>query len=39
VILGDTEIARQVAALRDLDTGEQSEIPLAAIEDRLAPFR
>jgi histidyl-tRNA synthetase len=39
VILGDNEIARQVAALRDLDTGEQSEIPLAAIEDRLAPFR
>ena len=39
VILGDNEIQRQVAALRDLDTGEQTEIPLAALEDRLAPFR
>ena len=39
VILGDNEIARNVAALRDLDTGEQSEVPLAALEDRLAPFR
>jgi histidyl-tRNA synthetase len=39
VILGDNEIERQVAALRDLDTGEQTEVPLAALEDRLAPFR
>ena len=39
IILGDNEIARNVAALRDLDTGEQSEVPLAALEDRLAPFR
>ena len=39
VILGDNEIARNVAALRDLDTGEQREVPLAALEDRLAPFR
>ena len=39
IILGDNEIERNVAALRDLDTGEQSEVPLAALEDRLAPFR
>jgi histidyl-tRNA synthetase len=39
LILGDNELERQVAALRDLDTGEQTEIPLAALEDRLAPFR
>ena len=39
VILGDNELARQVAAVRDLDTGEQTEIPLAALADRLAPFR
>ena len=39
VILGDNELARQVAALRDLDTGEQTEIPLAALVDRLALFR
>ncbi|HKT17184.1 MAG TPA: histidine--tRNA ligase [Stellaceae bacterium] len=39
IILGDNEIVRNLAALRDLDTGEQSEVPLAALEDRLAPFR
>jgi histidyl-tRNA synthetase len=39
LILGDNELERQVAALRDLDTGEQTEIPLAALEDRLGPFR
>jgi histidyl-tRNA synthetase len=39
VILGDNELERQVAAVRDLDTGVQNEVPLAALEDRLAPFR
>ncbi len=39
IILGDNEIQKQVAALRDLDSGEQSEVPLAALADRLAPFR
>lgn len=39
VILGDNELEREMAALRDLDTGEQTEVPLAALEDRLAPFR
>ena len=39
IILGDNEITRNLAALRDLDSGEQSEVPLAALEDRLAPFR
>ena len=39
VILGDDELARQAAALRDLDTGEQIEVPLASLEDRLKPFR
>ena len=39
VILGDNELQREVAALRDLDTGEQSEVPLSGLEDRLAPFR
>jgi histidyl-tRNA synthetase len=36
VILGSDEVARQVAAIRDMDTGSQEEIPLAGIEDRLA---
>jgi histidyl-tRNA synthetase len=39
IILGDNELQRQVAALRDLDTGEQSEVPLAALADHLSPFR
>jgi histidyl-tRNA synthetase len=39
VILGDDELARNAATLRDLDTGEQIEVPLTALKDRLAPFR
>jgi histidyl-tRNA synthetase len=39
VIIGDNELAKNVAALRDLDTGEQADVPLAALEERLAPFR
>ncbi|HZB92982.1 MAG TPA: histidine--tRNA ligase [Stellaceae bacterium] len=39
VILGEDELARDAATLRDLDTGEQIEVPLAALRDRLAPFR
>jgi histidyl-tRNA synthetase len=39
VILGDDELARGAAALRNLDTGEQVEVPLALLKDRLAPFR
>ncbi len=39
VIIGDNELAKNVAALRDLDTGEQTDVPLAALEERLAPFR
>ena len=39
VILGDDEIAKQAAAVRDLDSGEQAEIPLASLAERLATFR
>ena len=39
VILGEDELARNAATLRDLDTGEQIEVPLAELWDRLAPFR
>jgi histidyl-tRNA synthetase len=39
VILGEDELSRNAATLRDLDTGEQIEVPLAALQDRLAPFR
>jgi histidyl-tRNA synthetase len=36
VLLGDDEIGRGVATLRDLDTGEQAEVPLAELAARLA---
>jgi histidyl-tRNA synthetase len=39
VILGDDELARQAVAVRDLDSGEQEEVPLAMLEERLARFR
>ncbi len=39
VILGEDELKRGQAAVRDLDSGEQAEVPLAALKDRLAAFR
>jgi len=39
IILGEDEIARGAATVRDLDSGEQSEFPLDALAERLAPFR
>jgi len=39
VLLGDDELARNAATVRDLDTGTQSEVPLAELAARLAPFR
>lgn len=35
VILGDDEAARGAVTLRDLDSGSQEEVPLAALEERL----
>ncbi|HEY4136271.1 MAG TPA: histidine--tRNA ligase [Alphaproteobacteria bacterium] len=39
VILGDDELARGAATLRDLDSGEQSEVPLPELQDRLVRTR
>ncbi len=36
VILGEDELARDMATVRDLDSGAQDEVPLAALADRLA---
>lgn len=36
VILGDDEIAKGVATVRDMETGEQEAIPLDSVGDRLA---
>jgi histidyl-tRNA synthetase len=39
VIVGPDELARDAVMLRDLDTGEQTEVPLADIDQKLAPYR
>jgi len=39
VVLGANELARGGATVRDMTTGEQVEVPLAALEDRLARYR
>ena len=39
VLMGEDELARDAATLRDLDTGEQSDVTLAALEAALAPYR
>jgi len=39
VILGEDELKRGQAAVRDLDAGTQEDVPLTALKDRLASFR
>jgi histidyl-tRNA synthetase len=39
IILGDNELARNAATLRDFDSGEQAEVALNELETRLEPFR
>lgn len=39
VIMGEDEAGRGAVAVRDLKTGEQEEVPLAALEGHLARFR
>ncbi len=39
IIMGEDELARDAATLRDLDSGEQVEVPLSELGDRLAPYR
>lgn len=39
VIIGDDELARSSAAIRDLDSGSQSEAPLGGLADALSVFR
>jgi len=39
IILGEDELKRGVAAIRDLDGESQTETPLAGLKDRLAAFR
>jgi histidyl-tRNA synthetase len=39
VILGDDELAKGVATVRDLQSGAQEQVPLAQLQDRLAAYR
>ena len=39
VSLGEDELAKGIASLRDLDSGEQTAVPLAELEERLVRFR
>jgi len=39
IIVGEDELARGVATVRDMDTGEQQEVSLDILEEHLAPFR
>lgn len=39
ILIGEDELKRSAATVRDLDSGEQAEVPLAALKDRLAPYQ
>ena len=39
VLIGEDELQRDVATVRDMETGEQEEVALAALEDHLARYR
>jgi histidyl-tRNA synthetase len=39
VLLGDDELAKGVATVRDLATGAQEQVPLSVLQDRLAQYR
>jgi histidyl-tRNA synthetase len=39
VIIGDDELAKSVATLRDLQSGTQEQVPLTQLRDRLTAYR
>ncbi len=39
VIIGDDELVKDAATVRDMETGEQTEVKLSALEDHLARYR
>jgi histidyl-tRNA synthetase len=39
ILLGEDELKRDAATVRDLDSGEQVSVPLVSLEDHLARFR
>jgi histidyl-tRNA synthetase len=36
VLIGEDELGRGIVALRDLDSGDQSEVPIGELSARLA---
>ena len=39
VLLGEDELARDAATVRDMETGEQTEVPFSSLEEHLARYR
>jgi histidyl-tRNA synthetase len=39
VILGEDELAKDAATVRNMETGDQLEVPLASLEEHLASYR
>jgi histidyl-tRNA synthetase len=39
VLLGDDELAREAATVRDMQNGEQAEVPLSELREHLAKYR
>ena len=39
LLIGEAELSRSVATLRDLDSGEQAEVPLQGLAERLSRYR
>jgi len=39
ILIGEDEVAKGIVTLRDMETGEQSEAPLASLEEHLARYR
>jgi histidyl-tRNA synthetase len=39
LLVGEDELAKGVVALRDMETGEQSEAPLSSLEEHLIRYR
>jgi histidyl-tRNA synthetase len=39
LLLGDDELAKGVATIRDMETGEQTEAPITSLAEHLAQYR
>ena len=39
IMLGEDELAKGVATIRDMESGEQTEVPLTSLEEHLAGYR